>query len=211
MPLTDVELGWSENAIPADVRRFLSEAERRIEEFQQSCRVPAFIPSDFERAYAVLCGLAETRLTPGRLFCEWGSGFGVVTCLAAMLDYDAIGIEIEEDLVVEAQQLADDFELPVEFVRGSFIPRGANVETGTGFGWLTTEDDDAGAEVGLAPNDFDVIFAYPWPDEEGLTEALFERYAGKGALLVTYHGSDDFRVRRKKGNSSSARSTPRGR
>jgi hypothetical protein len=43
----------------------------------------------------------------------------------------------------------------------------------------------------------DVVFAYPWPDEESVTGELFDRYAGAGALLVTYHGGDDFRLRRK--------------
>jgi hypothetical protein len=44
-----------------------------------------------------------------------------------------------------------------------------------------------------------VIFAYPWPDEEELTGALFERYAGANALLVTCHEVGGFRLRRKAG------------
>jgi hypothetical protein len=43
------------------------------------------------------------------------------------------------------------------------------------------------------------VFAYPWPDEEAVTGELFERYAGTGAVLATYHGRDEFRVRRKVG------------
>ena len=52
---------------------------------------------------------------------------------------------------------------------------------------------------GLALHDFSIIFAYPWPDEEHLTETLFEHYAAPDALLVTYHGGEDFRLRRKCG------------
>src|SRR5947208_15777027 len=98
MPLTEVFLDRSEAAVPADVRAFLREADRRIDEFQRCVRVPGFVPSDFARTYGVLRNLSEANLTPGNLFCEWGSGFGVVACLAAMLDFDAVGIEIEADL-----------------------------------------------------------------------------------------------------------------
>src|SRR5207245_474340 len=111
------------------------EADRRIEQFQTAGRVPGFVASDFERAYRVLRDLAAADLAPGKLFCEWGSGFGVVACLAAMLEFDACGIEIDGALVGEAQQLADDFDLPVQFVRGSFIPNGA--DTDDEYAWLT--------------------------------------------------------------------------
>jgi hypothetical protein len=41
--------------------------------------------------------------------------------------------------------------------------------------------------LGLDPEDFDVVFAYPWPDEECLTSALFECYARDGAVLLADH------------------------
>jgi hypothetical protein len=201
MSLADVNLRCAEDAVPADVRLFLREADRRIEEFQSYGRVPGFVPSDFPRVYRVLRAVAEANAAPGNLFCEWGSGFGVTACLAAMLDFDAVGIEIDGDLVDAAQKLADDFGLPVEFIRGSFIPKGGEVcaDLKDDFAWLTMEETHTNEEFGLDPDDFDVIFAYPWPDEEGMTERLFDRYAGAGALLITYHGGDDFRLRRKMG------------
>jgi hypothetical protein len=201
MPLVDLNLQISQGAVPNDVRAFLREAGRRIERFQLRHCIPGFVPSDFAQVYGALRALAAADLTRGNLLCEWGSGFGVVTCLAAMLDFDACGIEVEGELVDAAQQLADDFGLPVEFQRGSFIPGGGEVyaEAGAGFAWLTLDEGDAHPELGLAPDDFDVIFVYPWPDEEQLTEDLFERYAGVGAVLLTHHGGGDFRLRRKRG------------
>ena len=47
------------------------------------------------------------------------------------------------------------------------------------------------------PDDFDVIFAYPWPGEEDVIMQLFDRYAAVGALLLTYHGIEELRIRRK--------------
>jgi hypothetical protein len=199
MPLAELSLALEGAAVPRDVRSFLREAERRVERFRRACRVPGFVPSDFRRAYAALHALAEAGLAPGSLFCEWGSGFGVVSCLAALLDFDAVGIEIEGELVDAARELADDFGLPVEFVRGSFIPAGAEafVEAGGEFAWLATDGGDPLAELGLAPDDPAVVYAYPWPDEEQVTAGLFERYAAPGALLVTHHASEEFRLRRK--------------
>jgi len=199
MPLVDVSLPVADGAIPADVLAFLAEAERRIEHFQRSARVPAFVPSDFERVYQTLRTVETMALAPGRRVCEWGSGFGVVAGLAAMLEFDPYGIEIESELVDAARRLARDFELPVEFICGSFIPRGGEhlVDVGITFSWLTPDSGTAYDEIGLDPDDFDVVFAYPWPDEEHVIWTLFERYASTGAVLITYHGSDDIRVQRK--------------
>jgi hypothetical protein len=199
MPLKDVTLSADAVPLPADVRAFLREAERRIERFQMTSRCPGFVPGDYVGAYSALHAVATSNLTTGNRFCEWGSGFGVITCLAAMLDFDACGIDIEPDLVDAARQLAEDFDLPVEFVRDSFIPAGGErcVDAGGAYSWLTTDAGDAHNELDLTADDFDVIYAYPWPDEEEVTGDLFQRFAAVGALLVTNHVGDGFRVRRK--------------
>jgi hypothetical protein len=197
VPLVELCLPRGGPGLPARVRAFLREADRRIARFRSGRGVPAFVPSDFRAAYTALRDLAAAEVAPGNLFCEWGSGFGVVACLAAMLGFESWGIETEGELVDAARQLADDFDLPVDFTRGSFIPHaGAAALLGDAeFAWLTT--DGAGPGPSLNPDDFDVIFAYPWPDEEWLIEALFERHAAAGEVLVTYHGGEDLRLRRK--------------
>src|SRR5712692_5623116 len=78
MPLVDLNLMIAAASVPGEVCRFLREAERRIERFQRTSRISDFVPSDCGRAYGVLRALAAADLAPGHLFCEWGSGFGVV-------------------------------------------------------------------------------------------------------------------------------------
>ena len=97
--LVDVPIECDVVALPARARRFLNEAERRILDFQQSAKIPGFVPSDFERVYAVLQTISEQSLAAGPRFCEWGSGFGVVAGFAAMLGFETFGIEIELELV----------------------------------------------------------------------------------------------------------------
>jgi hypothetical protein len=51
--------------------------------------------------------------------------------------------------------------------------------------------------MGLGPEEFDLFFAYPWPDEEALVAGLFEGHARAGAMLLTYHADGDVRLWRK--------------
>jgi len=201
MALVEVALHAATEQLPHEIRRFLRVAERRIEEFTDSAHrhpIPAFVPSDFIAAYWALMAIEERSLSAGSLFCEWGSGFGVVTCLAAWMEFEAYGIEIEPDLVREAEALARDFDVPAEFVEGNFVPPGAETLAVTPgeVAWLATEGADAYGELGLSVDDFDVIYAYPWPGEDDVLGELFDRFASEGALLVTYGGVEDLRIRR---------------
>lgn len=199
MPLLERKLRIDTEGVPPEVRSFIREAERRIESFRQRTVIPGFVPSDFITAYCVLRAVAGE--VPCRsLLCEWGSGFGVISGMAAMLDFDVLGIEIKEELVDAARQLASDFDLPVQFACGSFIPDQATplLKSIGDFSWLETEGVSGYEETGLAPEDFQVIFCYPWPDEESFTRKLFERYAARGAILIIHHGGDAFGVYKKK-------------
>lgn len=184
--------------MPRDVAAFLAEADRRIEEFQSASRIFGFVPGDYRTSYVVLSGLARTSLHRGPLIVEWGSGFGVNTILAAMCGFEAYGIEIEGRLVDASRQLADDFGVAATFVAGSYIPRRgqASVDREGGCAWLHAQADNTYEELGFDPEDVDVVFAYPWPDEEAIATRLFERFAGDGALLLSFHGDNGFRLRR---------------
>ncbi len=177
MPLVDVEISIDGSVLPDDVAAFLREADLRVSQFVRNSpiRVTGFVPSDFVTVYHALRAITEANLARGTSLCEWGSGFGVVASLSAMLGFKVCGIEIERGLVDASRTLADDFGLPVEFVHGSFVPSGAEayaeatyVDNNAEYFWLVTDADAAYAELRLDPDDFDVVFAYPWPGEECL-------------------------------------------
>lgn len=206
MPLLDVELAMHGLSLPTDVEAFLNEADSRIARFNEvsPARARGFVPSDFATVYRALRPIAEGQLGPCHSFCEWGSGFGTVASLAAMLEFDACGIEIDRTLFELSIALAQDSGLPTEFVHGSFVPQGGEAiaeevySSNCGdFFWLETNADDAYGELGLDPDDFDLIFAYPWPGEEDVIDSLFEYFAADGALLLTYVEVDSVHVRRK--------------
>src|SRR6516162_2233266 len=142
MPLHSVPCPSPVGPIPINIRAFLREADRLIRGYYRRYRNSAFVPCNFRGAYGILQHLATQAESAGTLFCEWGSGFGVVTCLAALLEFDAYGIEVDSTLVRASRRLAADFDLPVQFAHGSFIPVGDRILTRAAgsFAWLTTTE-----------------------------------------------------------------------
>ena len=202
MKLRRIELNFSADDIPGPAQALIADANARVDAFLDAHRdepIAGFVPSDFTLAYAALRQIRRSLLASGDALCEWGSGLGAVACLAGMLGFDAVGIEIDPALFDEAERLARDHDAPAQFVCGSFIPAGGERLTDQcgEVAWLMPGGADAYQELGLDADDFDVIYAYPWPGEEKPIDDLFLRYAAVGALLVTYHGIDDIRVQRK--------------
>lgn len=204
MPLEELEIGFDPHlAIPALADDLIRDAEDRIERFIIDSRknqpLPAFVASDFRMVYRTLDRVIEQRLAPGPTFCEWGCGFGVVAGLASLLGLEACGIEIEHGLVQHGLRLIEEHGLDVPIVQGSFVPNGGDqiIDDLVQQAWLKTGETPAYDELGLDPEDFDLVFAYPWPGEEELIDLLFERFAASGALLLTYHGMNEMRLQRK--------------
>lgn len=161
--------------------------------------IPGFVPCDFRRVAEGLQEIGRLGLAPGSAFLEWGSGIGGVTLLAAALGFDATGIEVVESLVDSAIEFAEEEEVEAEFFAGSYIPEGLD-EVADGaeeFAWIETEIEPAYEEMEVDPDDFDLIFAYPWPGEEQIIQELFLAVGGTGALLLTYNGVEDLRLFRK--------------
>lgn len=201
MRLIEIELPAARGQVPAESAALLADAQTRLEQYDAKFQasIPAFVPSDFEQVYHALAWIQESQLTAGRRFLEWGSGIGVVACLAAQLGFDAIGIEIEEPLVQIAESIAADHRIDVEFACGSYVPHGAEpfIDTAGEVTWLRTDRPDSYSDLDLEPEDFDLIYAYPWPGEEQVIFDLFERSASVGALLLTFHSQDGLRLQRR--------------
>ena len=206
MALKEIELSLELDSLPDDVAALLDQADEVHQRFMRdnSDWGTGFFPSDYVTVYHALLAITQLDLATGSAFCEWGSGLGVVTNLAEMQGWQACGIEINRDLVDEAIELAEAFDSHAEFVHGSFVPRGcearaekAYAATDEGVAWLSTEADDAYDDLGLDPDDFDLIFAYPWPGEENVIDELFDYCAARGALLLTYGQQNSVRLHRK--------------
>jgi hypothetical protein len=204
MSLATLEIPRHEReAIPAEVRGFILDAAARTEQFIEAHKdnpVVGFVPSDYEAVYDALKSLqSHSAALTGNAFCEWGSGLGVIASLAAMAGFDAVGIEIDSDLVDASRRLARDHHVSVEFIHGSYVPDGHAPDIDLEESHVMTLESGRAAyeELGLDPDDFDCIFAYPWPGEDDVVTSIFDAYAARGAVLLTYHGQDGVMVRRK--------------
>ncbi len=160
--------------------------------------IEKFIPCDFHLLDQSLTWLEQNYGLAGYRFCELGSGFGVGTLLASVRGIDSIGIEIESVLVKQAIGLAEDLDLPARFYQGNFIPSEISRLLN-----LTNDVTRRGTEgevydlIGCSFHDFDLFFAFPWPGEQRLIEAVFQAGAADDALLLTYRGCDGMRLARK--------------
>ncbi|MFK7788778.1 MAG: hypothetical protein AB8C95_04690 [Phycisphaeraceae bacterium] len=210
MALQEIEFDWVTQPEPdQSAQSFIDDAQDRIERFirarQNSEPIPSFVACDFVMVNRALSAIVDERLAPGPVFCEWGAGFAVAAGLAAMQGMGAYAIEIHRDLVEQAEYLLRDHSIPVELAQGSLVPEDGDeiVDELAQQAWLLTGEHPAYDELGIDVSDIDLIFAYPWPGEEGLIEALFDAFAAEGALLLTYHGMNDLKLQRKIQDDSS--------
>ena len=204
MALHEIDLNWAQQAMPnTTASAFIDDAQARIERFirvrQTSEPIPSFVACDFVMVDRALAEIVEQRLAPGPVFCEWGAGFAVAAGLAALHGMGSYAIEIHRDLVEQAERLLRDHSLDVELAQGSLVPEGGDeiVDEMASQDWLKTNEHPAYDELGIDTADIDLIFAYPWPGEEDLIEALFDAFAAEGALLLTYHGMNEMKLQRK--------------
>jgi hypothetical protein len=162
--------------------------------------LPQYIECDFDLVASALTQCVERDLVDGRLFVEWGCGFGVVTGIASLLGLDAIGIEAEEFLCAEARKLLEKHTVKAEIWQGNFLPAGARklAEDTDPLVSLTHSIPPAYEKYDLPLEDFAMVFAYPWPGEEHFLRAVFNRFARAGALLLMFRGPYQIELYRKR-------------
>ena len=215
MAIVEIAMEGPEARVSDTVARLIATCSRGWERFfadHADHQAPRFVPSVPERVFAVLAEVTTRQLPPTRVFCEWGSGFGTATGLAALRGYAAYGLEIDEALVRLSRARARRLGIPVTMLCTSLFPEGYDVYSGVDGAALVTPEslsdynanDEArgplrydGMEIDIA--DIGVFFAYPWPEEHELMQPLFDAVAREGAMLVVYHTDKDIRVLRKVG------------
>ncbi len=123
----------------------------------------------------------------------------MVSGVASLLGLDAVGIEAEEFLCVEARKLLEKCHVPAEVWQGNFLPRGARklAEDTDPLVSLTHDIAPAYEQFDMALSDFAIVFAYPWPGEEHFLKAVFNRYARPNAVLLMYRGPFQVELYRK--------------
>ncbi len=167
--------------VPRFVDCFIRDAEDRAEEHGGRAGKGLFVPGDHRYAFQILQWLLRTKAAdPGASFLEWGSGQGMVTILAALLGYAAVGVEIDERLVKESRELAARYDARARFEHGSYD------KAPPGLKRFTAKKRAA-------------VYVYPWPGEEPFFLRLFDETADSGAFLLMCLGPEDIRVFRKKG------------
>jgi hypothetical protein len=153
----------------------------------------AFVAADYP---VVLATLVELR-APGRRFLEWGSATGIITIMADLLGFEAFGIEIDGSLVRQARELAARHGSGARFTTGSFLPTGYRWRPPGGderLGTISTGESGY-LQLGMPLEEFDVVFGYPWPGEEGLMLDLM-RVHGRADATLLIHTPSGIRVYR---------------
>lgn len=148
----------------------------------------AFVAADYEEVYRALARL-QGRLTT---VLEWGSGLGVVTIMASNLGFEAYGIESEPHLVDLSRKLAQKYGPGARFVTGSFIPREYkwNPETADESMRSDVDAEPAYDDLDMELRDFDLVYAFPWPEEQALFRDILRQYGGKNSLFLTFEARE---------------------
>ena len=215
MAIEELAINFENNPLPGKAAAYLTEANLRIDhlfETERNKRMPRFIPSDAIAIYNALDFITRKDWPLGRVYCEWGSGYGIGSCFAAMLGYEAYGIEIEAELVKASQELADDSGIDIRIIHGDYMPDGFECYNGMGGAELVKPEhytfgrddiDEVARYEGMdrGRDEVDLFFIYPWPGEQEFVQEFFHAVAADGAILLAYYGENDLCAYRKTAES----------
>lgn len=161
---------------------------------QRERRFHPFVAADYD----VVRGALGRLRAPGRRFLEWGSATGIITITADMLGFEAYGIELDPALVATAREVAGRHRSRARFVVGSFLPEGYAPRRRDGEDRTGTigEGPSGYLQLGLALDDFDVVFGYPWGGEERVMLDVMQRFGRRDALLLLHDANAGITVYR---------------
>lgn len=175
-----IELAIEHFSLPAKANLLIQHCKEAGDEISSHSDdhggIPQFVAADGRTTWQLLNSVVKHTL-PDRqpVFCEWGSGTGLVTLIASLMGMTATGIEIEEDLIDLARDISQQFAIPASFIQGSIYPKDNQIPL-------------------IDYKEVDLFFAYPWPNQIAQMIDLFQQVAASGAILVVYHGGRNYRV-----------------
>lgn len=154
------------------------------DEFDRLPDFEMYVPADYQKVLDSLRRLQGKCAT----FLEWGSGLGVVTIMASRMGFEAYGLEVSSDLIRHSRLLAGQFAPGAKFVQGSFIPDAYpwNPKLDEDGCRTDFESSDGYGEMDMRLDDFDLIYAYPWPHEHTLFRDIVRKHGRPGAIFLTF-------------------------
>jgi len=190
----DADENADDRELLAEFRLLWRDAATLWDEHENEPSFEGYVGSDFFAAWTVLKSLRGR----GSTFLEWGSGLGVVAIMASRMGFDAAGIEIQAELVELAQTLAKRYSADVDFVCGSFVPDGFEPDALAGDEFFRTDSDSTSGydQLDRELSDFDIVYAYPWPDEQGLFNSIMRRCGGRRSVLIRYDNREGISMHR---------------
>lgn len=199
MAMKLLDIGNLDPVPSPQVASWIAACRERIQEYWDRFKekpLPQYVECDFDLVSVAIERCLDRRIPDGKLFVEWGAGFGVVTGVAALLGLDAIGIEAEPFLCEQATELFKKHDVTGEMWQGNFLPRGARdlAEDADPLVSLTHSIPPAYDKYEMSLSDFSVVFAYPWPGEEHFLRLVFDRFCRPGAIMVMYRGPNHVEV-----------------
>lgn len=212
MPIERIELDLTDVEVPPDIAKLIQEADQGMDDYYDAGSNkgnPNIVPCDPTLFYKALAYVTKKDLPIGRVFCEWGSGFGYCGCLAAKLGYESYGIELDEKLVQYSRDFAEKRGLDVTYLETSYFPEGYSCYEGSGARELLRPDDTAGRDSGFHymphyegmdqdTGEIDVFFVYPWPVEYEMFQELFDELSSDSAIFIVYYGDGEICAYRKR-------------
>ncbi len=187
-------LNSSGDALLAEFQDLWSDAALIWDKRQNDSSFEGYVSANYEDVYRTLKRF-QGRCTT---FLEWGSGLGVVAIMASRMGFDAYGIEIEPELVQHACDLAAKHGGNARFVAGSFIPEEFQETEFDGEVFQRTVDNARSGydELDMELRDFDLIYAYPWPEEHLVFRSIVRRCGGKRAVLICFDQREGILIKR---------------
>jgi hypothetical protein len=182
------------NRVPDNLRQLWRQADDLWEVEQDRGPFHSYASANYELVFDSLTQLLGQAAT----FLEWGSGLGMVSIMASQLGFEAYGIEAEIKLVEHAQGFAEQVAANTQFAIGSFIPDEFEWDPSAGDESIRTSIDapDAYDQFDLNLQDFDLIYAYPWPTEHKLYHNILKQFARPGAFFLSYDAREGIDLQR---------------